>query len=95
MKLNPDLSFILQIADYFEKKKSLEDTALRSISDSSLIPEDLHQAPFQLRLQQDDDEGNKDQVGVAEDIFQQQQLEVCQLVNTAARELKGGVMKNI
>ena len=74
---------------------SSEDAALCRLSGRPLVPEDLHHAPSHLRLQEDDDEGDEDQVRVAEDIFQQQQLEVGQLVNTAARELGASLMKNI
>ena len=67
-----------------------EDAALRPLSGRPLVPEDLHHAASHLRLQEDDDKGDEDQVGVAEDIFTQQELQVGQLVNTVARELGAG-----
>ena len=53
-----------------------------NISLAPQLPADLAHAASDLRVHQDDQEGHKDEVGVAKDIFQEEKFKPIEMIKT-------------
>ena len=53
-----------------------------SIPTHNALPADLAHAASDLRVHQDDQEGHKDEVGVAKDIFQEEKFKPIEMIKT-------------